>query len=310
MKKKFSSVLLALCMVLTILPLGSISAFAVTSGDFTYKVLSETDKTCEITGYSGAETSIVIPNRIGEYTVQSIGEVAFAMNTALTSVIISDGIQKIGASAFQECSALTNITLPDSITDIQFQAFTNTGYYLNDANWDGDALYIGKHLIRHCASGFSAVSYKVKEGTLTIGSYAFDLSDCYEIILPDGLRNISESAFYRTNLKKITIPASVESIGENAFEMCNNSLTVYGYADTYAEAYANKNNIKFITISNILLGDVNADSTIDDWDSVLLDRYLAGWEVTINTSAADMDENGIVDDWDGVLLARKLAGWN
>ena len=61
---------------------------------------------------------------------------------------------------------------------------------------------------------------------------------------------------------------------------------------------------------NVLFGDTNADGTIDDWDSVLLDRYLAGWEVTINTSAADMDENGIVDDWDGVLLARKLAGWN
>ncbi len=58
------------------------------------------------------------------------------------------------------------------------------------------------------------------------------------------------------------------------------------------------------------LGDVNGDGIIDDWDGVVLDRYLAGWEVEINTSAADIDGNGIVDDWDGVLLARKLAGWN
>lgn len=60
----------------------------------------------------------------------------------------------------------------------------------------------------------------------------------------------------------------------------------------------------------VTLGDINGDGTVDDWDSVLLDRYLAGWEAEINTSAADMDENGIVDDWDGILLARKLAGWN
>ncbi len=60
----------------------------------------------------------------------------------------------------------------------------------------------------------------------------------------------------------------------------------------------------------VTLGDINGDGTVDDWDSVLLDRYLAGWDVEINTSAADMDGNGIVDDWDGVLLARKLAGWN
>ena len=60
---------------------------------------------------------------------------------------------------------------------------------------------------------------------------------------------------------------------------------------------------------NVLFGDTNADGTIDDWDSVLLERYLAGWEVEINTSAADIDKNGVVDDWDGVLLARKLAGW-
>lgn len=67
-----------------------------------------------------------------------------------------------------------------------------------------------------------------------------------------------------------------------------------------------------MTVNNLsgLLGDINGDGIVDDWDSVLLDRYLAGWDVEINTSATDMDGNGIVDDWDGILLARKFAGWN
>lgn len=62
--------------------------------------------------------------------------------------------------------------------------------------------------------------------------------------------------------------------------------------------------------SDILLGDVDGNGETDDWDSVLLDRYLAGWDVEIDTSVADMDKSGDVDDWDSVLLARKLAGWD
>ncbi len=58
-----------------------------------------------------------------------------------------------------------------------------------------------------------------------------------------------------------------------------------------------------------LLGDVDGDGFVTDWDGIVLDRYLAGWDVEIVMAAADMDGSGEVDDWDGILLSRYLAGW-
>ena len=50
--RKYFAILLALVMTLTAFPLSGLTAFAATRGDFEYEVLSETDKTCEITGYT------------------------------------------------------------------------------------------------------------------------------------------------------------------------------------------------------------------------------------------------------------------
>ena len=57
-------------------------------------------------------------------------------------------------------------------------------------------------------------------------------------------------------------------------------------------------------------GDVNDDGVVDMRDSVLLDRYLAEWDVTINMSNADVTGDGVVDMRDSVLLDRYLAEWD
>ena len=48
-------------------------------------------------------------------------------------------------------------------------------------------------------------------------------------------------------MEKIIIPNSVTSIEDDVFENCNN-LTIYGYADSYAQQYAAENNIPFEVI--------------------------------------------------------------
>ncbi len=57
-------------------------------------------------------------------------------------------------------------------------------------------------------------------------------------------------------------------------------------------------------------GDLDGDGKITDWDGILLNRYLAGWTVSIkNPEVMDCDGDGRITDWDGVLLDRYLAGW-
>ena len=42
----------------------------------------------------------------------------------------------------------------------------------------------------------------------------------------------------------------------------------------------------------------------------MLQRYLNGWDVTINTEVGDTDGNGKVNIQDLALLQRYLNGWD
>ena len=55
--------------------------------------------------------------------VTSIGELAFAGCSGLTSLTIPSGVTSIGNYAFAGCSGLTSLTLPSSVTSIGDWAF-------------------------------------------------------------------------------------------------------------------------------------------------------------------------------------------
>ena len=54
-------------------------------------------------------------------------------------------------------------------------------------------------------------------------------------------------------------------------------------------------------------GDVNADGSIDLKDAVMLRRYLAGWDVTVNLANADVDQKEGVNLKDVTCISRYLA---
>ena len=58
-----------------------------------------------------------------------------------------------------------------------------------------------------------------------------------------------------------------------------------------------------------VLGDSNGDGKINGKDSIMLNRYLAGWDVEIGLEAADINGDGKVNGKDVILLDRYLAGW-
>jgi len=65
-----------------------------------------------------------------------------------------------------------------------------------------------------------------------------------------------------------------------------------------------------ITVIDYIVGDIDNDGEITDWDSIILNRYLAGWDVTIDIlESADIDKDGEITDWDSIMLERYLAGW-
>ena len=110
----------------------SAHAYDFMSGGIYYDVLSEEDRTVEVTrressgSYSG---SIIIPERVihegKTYTVMSIEYRAFYDCGALTSVTFPASLTYIGSEAFCSCEALTSVDLSStSLTSIWGMTFS------------------------------------------------------------------------------------------------------------------------------------------------------------------------------------------
>ena len=234
--------------MLTALPLSGVLALAATSGDFQYEVLSEADKTCEITGYTGTATELEIPSTLDGYTVTRIGEHAFIYCASLTSVNIPNGVTSIGEYAFYSCSSLTSIDIPNSVTSIGNSAFSNCDL-LESIHIPSSVTSVGNYAFSNC---YSLSSATIGNNVTSIGNSAF--SDCYSlesIHIPDSVTSIGDLAFVRCSaLTNITLPDSVINIGEAVFHDCNN-LTIYGHAGSYAETYAAENDIPFKAVTSV-----------------------------------------------------------
>lgn len=244
--KKTLSIFLTLCMLFAVLPIGTLTSNAETSGYYTYTISNgEATITACDTSISG---SVRIPRALGGCPVTSIGEKAFYKCYYITSVTIPDSVITIGRNSFLYCSRLesvvigknvtsigdgafnyclelTNISIPDSVMNIGGFAFYQTRYYENESNWENNTLYIGKHLI--ICNGISG-SYKIKDGTLTIANEAFwGCTKLTSITIPNSVKSLGYRSFYGCNgLTSINIPDSVSSIGLMAFQDSKNLANI------------------------------------------------------------------------------------
>jgi hypothetical protein len=91
----------------------------------------------------------------------------------------------------------------------------------------------------------------IEDGITSVGRIAFSLcTSLTDVTIPDSVTVINGQAFLScTALTEITIPSSVTEIGYEAFGGCS-SLTIYGESGSYAETYANENNISFVAIAD------------------------------------------------------------
>lgn len=93
-------------------------------GDFTLGVVSGTDDYAfSIRSYNGDGAVVTVPSDYGGYPIIRIDSYAFATNSKVQEVILSDQITSIGDGAFVQCSNLSKVAIPDSVTQISDNAF-------------------------------------------------------------------------------------------------------------------------------------------------------------------------------------------
>ena len=146
------------------------------------------------------------------YLVIKINGYAFADNTNLTAVTLSDGLVEIGNYAFSGCKNLASVTLPESLTTLGYSAFGSCNL---------KALTLPESLEKIESSAFnsnrSLKSVNIPAKVKTIGAWAFSYCGLTDLVIPEGVQTIDGSAFYGNSLQNLTLPSTITSIGVGAF---------------------------------------------------------------------------------------------
>lgn len=223
MKKRFVSLLVALSITLTFLPIGAVAAAPIKFTDRNLKYTVNADgESVTVSGTSGKPKQLTIESSISDgngksYTVTKIGMGAF--NSTLEEVTLPPTLDEIEDSAFFKCSSLTEITIPEGVTKIGTNAFYGCSQLTSITI---------PSTIKNMDTAFPS-NPKLSQVTLTNGIYRISSSafkDCTgltEIKIPTSVYEICSDAFNGcTGLTSVTLEKGINIINRNAFKDCTN----------------------------------------------------------------------------------------
>lgn len=189
---------------------------------------------------------------------------AFKDCTSLKKIVIPEKVRVIGVEAFKNCTSLAEIVFSEHshLSSIGFDAFTNTAFYNDKANWEDGVFYLG-----NCAVGSAddiSGKCKIKDNTTVLVDRLFEnRKGITEVILPEGVRTIGNDAFLGCEaLEKVEFPSTdIGYLGSGAFLGCLSlkKVVIYSVDLMSKDTFFNCPSLEDITI---IKGNPNC-STID-----------------------------------------------
>ena len=226
--KRLISLLVAVCMMITMLPLSAVTAFAAdtstvheaTVGDYKYaytvndgkatitKFLGPVDSEGNVDSTNNGPYNITIPDKLGGCPVTGLGDHSFAAYP----ISIRDNYKN------PLCSNIHSVTIPQSVTSIGYEAFCYCKN-LQSLTLEGSIESMGDGAFAYCTS---LTTFPLVGNIQKIGKYAFyNCSDLKNVTIPESVTSIGDYAFeYCDDLGNVTIPQSITSIGDWAFDNC------------------------------------------------------------------------------------------
>lgn len=260
MKKRFVSLLVALSITLTFLPIGAVAAAPIKIGNLKYTVNAD-GESVTVSGTSGNPKQLTIESSISDgsgksYTVTKIGMGAF--NSTLEEVTLPPTLDEIEDSAFFKCSSLTEITIPEGVTKIGTNAFYGCSQLTSITI---------PSTIKNMDTAFPS-NPKLSQVTLTNGIYRISSSafkDCTgltEIKIPTSVYEICSDAFNGcTGLTSVTLEKGINIINRNAFKDCTklNDVKYNGHKTDWENVKVNIAGNDTLTSRVQYLCDINFD---------------------------------------------------
>lgn len=257
--KRLISLLVAVCMMITMLPLSAVTAFAADTssspdpeeivGDYKYaykvndgnatitEFLGPVDSEGNVDSTNDGPYNITIPEKLGGCTVTGLGDYSFAAKSDdgstydplcsnIHSVTIPQKVTSIGKRAFYDCKNLTTLVFGEDIQTIGNYAF-ECCTSLTGVTIPQSVTSIGYSAFEGCTN---LNPLTIKGPITSMGNYAFAGSTYLtSLTLYDDIQTIGNYAFVgSTSLKTVTLPKNLTSIGEYAFARCSEleSITI------------------------------------------------------------------------------------
>lgn len=239
------------------------------NGEYTFK--ENEDGTITLTGYTGKDSTLYIPDKINGKTVTAIGESCFAGKLCLNTVHIPEGVADVGNYAFECCNCLRKVYFPDSLKSIGDGAFSGCQELFLVDMQDGIES-IGKGAFLYCGS---LVQLELPKELGSIGDFAFANCSVLSSVIfnGDSIKAIPDRLFYGcTSMFRIKLPESIDSVGKRAFSGCENLSSLYfanELKDLGESAFENCSKLSSITVrSGVITKEMFRGCNSLEWFSV------------------------------------------
>lgn len=202
--------------------------------------------------------------------VNAIGSDTFSYCESLTSVAFSDSVTSIGEGAFSFCTGLEDITVGNGVTAIEDYAFFHC-LNINAVTFPDGIKSIGAYAFQYCDS---LESLTVPDSVKTIGEYAFYFcSSLKNVSIGNGVTSLSDGIFGGcTKLESVSLGKGIASLYDTfcPYESIKvitfinpdceiyddaavipSTATIYGYAGSTAQTYAEKYGREFVVIEDV-----------------------------------------------------------
>lgn len=221
--------------------------------------------------------------------LSSIGAAKFQGYTALSAIVLPEGIGSIKENAFEGCTSLASVTIPDTVNEIGQSAFRDCSA-LKSIEIPRGVITIGSDSFNGCTA---LESIEIPDSVTTIERAAFhECSSLTDVYIPDSVTEIGNQTFTKcSNLKSIVLSAGITSIAEQVFRECTALTSIEipdGVSEIKSSAFMSCTALETITIPASLtsiganafvscnkLKTVYYSGTKEQWSSSSIESSLA-----------------------------------